>query len=242
MSDEIPEAEPDDCPPDAATVASRALALCALTCRGFLEKGAGNADAEGVRDRIIEWVETLSLAGHLAAYELDAIRKPLGALTATKTSHLTWMAEGAAVLAWALGRGGLPRHDAQVDPYAVTDSLEFLSPDASEVVASADLRGGDEIRTYRELMYAIHCRVRDAFRNGHRKDFTTWIESRWLVALHIDAQQVIAGGDLSICGNPVCDVEKSSLPTFEAGIAEQHRASIWLVGESPTHWETTADT
>ncbi len=242
MDEQLPDEEPVFTPHNPTTVAGRALALSAVVCRSNLEKGAGNADAEDVRCRVIEWVQKLSLLQYFAPYELDAIQKPLGGLDASMKNRFTWEVEGLAVLAWALGRHELPKHDAQVDPYAVTDALEFLSPDALEVVASAALRDAAELKAYRELMYAIHCRVRDWIRNEQRKDFATWFEASWLDTLHIDLQQILADGDLSFRGKPVYEVEKSKLQGFEWGICEQHRASIWLVGEHPIHWETTADT
>lgn len=45
------------CPPTAVRVARRALVLSAVACRGFLEKDAGNAGAEAVRTRAVDWLE-----------------------------------------------------------------------------------------------------------------------------------------------------------------------------------------
>src|SRR5207248_1231349 len=116
-------------PPDAATVARRALALCAFTCRGFIEKGPGNPDAENARDRLLSWVRQFGLTPSLGPLELETINAPLGGLSQFHRFDATWACEGVAVLAWALGRFELPKHDEQVDPYAVTDALFFLGDD-----------------------------------------------------------------------------------------------------------------
>jgi hypothetical protein len=114
-------------PPDAATVAQRALALSALTCRGFIDKGAGDPEAESVRARVLKWVEHFNLKKNLSSYEWETLTAPFGSLEPQRQRSATWACEGLAVLALALGRFDLPRHDAQVDPYELTDALYFLA-------------------------------------------------------------------------------------------------------------------
>lgn len=216
--------------------------MSACCCRGCIENGKGNFDAESVQDRMIQWVERFNLVEQLGTFEWDAIRSPLGSLPSVVANRMSWDAEGLAVLVWALGRGKLPEHDGQVDPYAVTDSVNFLGDDANDIIASASLLGAEELNAYRELMYAIHCRVRDFLRGGQRKDFTSWVEMRWFDALRLDSNRFIVDGDLGVDGKTIDIVELERLKTCEWGICEQHRASIWLVGEEQNHWETAADT
>jgi len=75
-----------------------------------------------------------------------------------------------------------------------------------------------------------------------KKDFTTWKKQRWLPLLKVDPTDLIAEGDLGFEGKPIADVDLDRMRNHEAGIAEQHRASIWLIGEEPDHWNTPADT
>ena len=227
---------------DAESVAKRGLALSAYCCRGYIDRGSGDADAESLRDRMLQWLSRFGLIEQLSAFERDAMRAPLGSLTSSLESRITWEAEGLAVLAWALGRGELPEHDGEVDPYAVTDSMYFLADDADTVICEAKLRSAEEILAYRELMYGIHCRLRDFLRNGGTKDFASWIEMRWLQILKVDTARVITEGDLGFKGQPIGSVEADQLKRYEWAISEQHRASIWLAGEATHHWETTADT
>jgi len=223
-------------------VAKRALALAACCCRGFIDEGKGNPDAESVRERMIQWIEKFKLKEQLGPFEWDSIRSPLGGLESVVAKRMSWEAEGLAVLAWALQLGQLPMHDDQVDPYAVTDSVFFLGDEAGNVVANASLRESEQLLAYREMMYAIHCRIRYFFRNGEKKDFTSWIEPEWLTVLKVDSRRLVVDGDLGFEGKPMSAVEPGRLRTFEWGINAQHRASVWLIGEEEKHWETPADT
>lgn len=107
-------------PPTARQVAERALILSALTCRGFIEKGGNDPDAQSLQRRIIDWLQRLALYDRLEPLEAKIINAPLGTLLQSTANQMTWTAEGLAVLAWATGHGELPRHDAQVDPYTLT--------------------------------------------------------------------------------------------------------------------------
>lgn len=238
MSQELPEYRVQE----AQLVARRALALSAYCCRGYIDKGKGNADAESLRERLIQWLARFDLMGQLGPAESEAVRAPLGSLRPGLATRITWEVEGLAVLAWALGRGACPEHDGEVDPYATTDSVGLLADDADTAIVTAKLRGNEELLAYRELMYAVHCRVRDFQRNGSRKDFACWIEPKWLDLLHIDTTRVIADDDLGFGGQPIGSLSADKVARYEWSIAEQHRASIWLVGEERNHWETTADT
>lgn len=223
-------------------VARRALALSAYCCRGYIDQGKGNADAESLRERLIQWLCRFDLMGQLGPTELEAVRALLGSLRPGLASRITWDVEGLAVLAWALGRGARPEHDGEVDPYAITDSVSLLANDADTAIATAKLRSNEELEAYRELMYAVHCRVRDFRRNGGRKDFASWIEPKWLDLLGIDTKRIMSDGDLGFGGQPISSLNADKVARYEWSITEQHRASIWLVGEERNHWETTADT
>ncbi len=238
MSDENSNCIPQ--PPD--KVARRALALCAVSCRGFIDSGKGNADAEQLHQRIIQWVQRLSLTTSLSSHEWDSIRAPLGTLEKNTTNTLGWEAESIAVFAWALGHADLPAHDNQTDPYSVTDTFLFLSDEAADLITNAALRPSHELHAYRELMYAIHCRLVGFMRNGTQDDFTTWIDKKWLDDLEIPSGRIPFQSDLRFEGVPLIKIPKKKLPSLETLVAYQHRASIWLIGEEDLHWNTVADT
>jgi|SRR6185312_7435821 len=230
-------------PPSAQQVARRALCLCALVCRGYTDNGAGDPHSEQLRERILEWLSRNELQAHLEPWEADLISAELGQSPQDCVYKATWAVEGLSVLAWALGRFDFPAHDQQVDPYAVTDSLYFLADDAKDVIATARLRGGEELVASRELMYAIHCRLRGYLRNKTAGDISHWMEQDWLEALGVDRARLIVDGDLAIGGKPISAVGAENVQKCEWAVCQQHRASIWLVGEEfPSYWGWTVDT
>src|SRR5205807_267987 len=126
--------------------ARRALVLSAVACRGNIDHGAGNAEAGSLRDRMLDWIAFLDMQEEIEPREAALLKAPLWSLTQRQVIDATWQAEGLAVLAWALKRLDLPKHDEKVDPYAVTDALDFLSEHAAELMRSARLRSEAEMR------------------------------------------------------------------------------------------------
>ncbi len=120
--------------------------------------------------------------------------------------------------------------------------MGLLSDDALQMLSNSRLRSMNEISACRELLYAVHCRLRDYLRHRQGKDFTGWIEPEWLDVLHVERQRVIAESDLAIGGIPISKVAEGRIRSCEWAVCEQHRASIWLAGEYPTYSETPADT
>jgi hypothetical protein len=230
-------------PPDAQQVARRALILSAVVCRGSIDGGAGDEHAEKLPGRIKPWLEGAALTDHLEPWEGRIMRAALGQLPSQCISDATWAVEGLAVLAWALGRSELPEHDASVDPFAVTDAVGFLADDASDFIATAELRSPDELNDYRELMYAIHCRLRGFLRREEANDFSAWVEQAWLDRLRLARGHLIVDHDLSISGKPIAAAAPGDVRRCERVINERHRTSIWLVGEEhPFYWDWSVDT
>ena len=229
-------------PPSAQRVARRALVLSAVVCRGNIDRGAGDAEAESVRNRILDWIASLDVQGETEPHEAALLKVPLGALTGQQVIDATWQAEGLAVLAWALKRLNLPKHDEKVDPYAVTDALEFLSEDAAELIRSAQLRGDAEIRALRELYYDIHVALRDFERHRRLTNFTRWVNPAHLAVLDLKLTALVAGGDLQLGGQPLGVASEDQRRLGEWIMRQRHRASIWLVGEESVYSEVSADT
>jgi hypothetical protein len=220
----------------------RALVLAALVCRGNIEPGAEDAEAISLHARILDWATFLNLEEELESDELRILQAPLGTLSPREVSESTWAIEGLAILSWALNLRDLPKHDEKVDPFGVTDSVCFLSDEAAELVASARLRSPAEFQAYREVAYAVHCRLRDFVRNRNAKDFATWVEKAWLEGLQIDPAHLIVGGDLGVGGAPILDAEANRVQACEWITFQRHRAIIWLLGDSPVYSKTPVDT
>ena len=192
--------------------------------------------------RILDWVALLHLEVELEPHEQKILNTPLGGLEPREVIEATWSIEGLAVLAWALNQFDLPRHDEKVDAYGLTDSLHFLSEEAAELIVSGRLRSTAELDAYREMVYAIHCRLRDFARNRQRKDFTAWVEEAWIELLKIDPAHLIVHGDLGIGDREIGDAEQHRLRICEWLTFQRHRAIIWLLGNYPVYSATPVDT
>ena len=229
-------------PVNAQRVVRRALVLAALSCRGSIETGAGQAEAETLRSRILDWIGLLKLEQELESSEQRVLYAHLGTLGQREVIESTWAVEGLAILGWGLNLLNLPKHDEKVDPFGVTDSLYFLSDDAAGLIPSARLRSTAELKAYREVAYSIHCRLTGFARSRDRKDFAAWIERAWIDLLRIDPVHFIVLGDLGIDDKEISDAEQNRIQACESLTFQRHRAIIWLLGGHPVYSKTPADT
>lgn len=234
--------EIEDDPPSDERVARRALILSAVVCRGNIDHGAGNDEAESLRSRMLDWVQSLELLDEIEPRELALLQAPLGTLAEWQVISTTWQAEGLAILGWALNCLDLPQHAEKVDPYAATDALSFLSMDAVKDVRSPGLRLLLEIRALRETYYHIHVALRDFERHRRPTNFARWVDPADLSRLGLSIDELTAEGDLQIGGQPLRLVPDEKRQVCEWIMRERHRAAIWLVGEEAVYSEVTADT
>ena len=227
---------------DVARAVRRSFVLAALVCRGNIEVGAGQPEAEDVHNRLLTWLTELDLWQYVEPAEKTLLQAPLGKLKREEMIQATWQAEGLAVLAWAWKELEFPRHDQKVDPYAVAEAVWFLNEDAGENIHTASLRSAQRRNAARELLYAIHCRLRDYLRNGERTDFIGWVEQKWLDLLGLNSSDLIAGGDLAIDGRPIGEVGTERVQEVSWITHQRHQAIIWLVERYPSYSETPVDT
>jgi hypothetical protein len=229
-------------PVDVTRVARRSLVLAAIVCRGDIERGAGQPNADALYNRLIEWLTKFDLWSEVEPSEAKILQTPIGKLERKEVIRATWFVEGLAVLAWALKQTEFPRHDVKVDPYVVADSVWFLSDDAEELICTAILRNLVELTACQELLYGIHTRLRDFIRNRERKDFTTWVTESWIDSLGIDSRYLFADNDLAIDNKPISDVEDDRVQECADLTFERHRAIIWLVEGYPSYSQSPVDT
>jgi hypothetical protein len=223
-------------------VAQRALIQCAVVCRGNIDQFPDEPVVVETNDRIRNWLERLGLIPIMEPLEATTLNAPLGTLDRPATIAATWSAEGLAMLAWALNRFNLPWLDEKVDPFELTDSLSFLHDEAGSLLEGGELRPFDELQACRELLYAVHCRVRQAQRRRERTDFTSWIDPTWLELLCIDRDELIIDRELAVDRKAVVEIDDDRTNVVEWTVRQRHRACIWLVGEYEVYTETPADT
>ena len=242
MTPFLPEETEIEGAADATRVARRALILAAVVCRASIDRSAGESGVGALHDRVLEWLTRLGLWADMEPFETELLRAPLGTLKDQEVVRATWYVEGLVILAWALQECEFPFHDLKVDPYAVTDSVWFLSEDADAFLQNATLQGGAKLAACRELLYAVHVRLRDWLRHRKPKDFTGWIESNWLDELGVDAAPLVAGGDLAIDSLPISTAESDRVQECSSILFERQRAILWLLGDYPSYSQTPVDT
>jgi len=229
-------------PLTATRVARRSLVLAAVVCRASIERGVGDPDAESLYGRILVWLTGLNLWDEVEPSEETMLRAPLGLLESRDVIQAGWYVEGLAVLAWALNLFEFPSQGEQVDSYIVTDSLWFLDEAAEDVINNAELRHPVELESCHELLYAIHCRLRDFVRNKVPKDFTQWVEKAWLNSLSLNTAGLFAQNDLAIDGGAISEAKSERLQEVMSITLERHRAIIWLVEGYEIYSQTPVDT
>ncbi len=228
--------------PSAAQVARRALVLAAVTCRGSIDRASGVPEAEALYVSILEWLTSTRLWADVQPDEKSLLETPLGSLPERDVIRATWRVEGMAVLAWALKLLDPPRHDAKVDPYAVAEAVGFLSDEVPNLISAAELQPYEHLVSYRELLYAVHSRLRAYLRHPASKDFRGWIEEDWLDLLRVNTCELLAGDDLGIDGVPVAEADLERIREVEWVTTERHRAVLWLLGDAASYSEVHVDT
>jgi hypothetical protein len=230
-------------PPVAQQVARRALILSAIVCRGSIDRGPRDPSIKSLPARITEWLENAELMDHIEPWEAEVLDTALGELQEESITRATWAVEGLVVLAWALGHADLPRHDQTVNPFDVAESVGLLCDDAEEFINSAQLRTPIELHDCRELMYALHCRLRAFLRRRECNNFPAWIEEEWLDRLRLNRDDLIIDADLRVGQTAIASATPEAVQRCEWAIHQRHRASIWLIGEEQTdYWTWGVDT
>jgi hypothetical protein len=240
MADEYDQAPPL-IPPSAERVMLRAFCLSAVVCRSFIDEGPDDPTCRSVYARIDPWLETVRARPELESWEATALVTPLGQLDMTARIKGTWLSEGLAVLAWALGRYDLPPYDVAVDPKAVTDELEFLQTSAASLAKTLALRSAEELSFGAERAFALHWRLRNFGLNGQAMNFEDFARTAWFGPLRIDGV-ALANNDLSIKGVPIVDTPSDQIQLATGIAMERHRAFNWLLGYDEIYSEVDTST
>ena len=227
---------------DIPRVVCRVLILAAVVCRGSIDSNAAEPEVRSLHSRLLEWLTQLDLWADAEPSEAKILHTPLGELERNDVIQATWSVEGLTILAWALQQCGLPRQDEEVDPIAVTDSVWFLSEDARERLLTASLRNRRSLQAARELLYAIHVRLRDFMRHRESKNIVHWIEKEWTDALKLNVTDLIAGHDLAIDDKPLSEVEYQRVEGCAHLAFQRYKAIVWLVEGHPVYSQTPVDT
>ncbi|MBL8915905.1 MAG: DUF4272 domain-containing protein [Archangium sp.] len=137
-------------PPEADTVASRALMIAALWERSRLES---SKDLTRLT-QLTKWVERFGLYGNLGHAGAELFDAELGTWTDEDIDTVSWASEELQVLLWALTRAEIPPVDQRPDPQELIITLPLLK-DAEGFLEQSVLRPADEIEATRALYEAL---------------------------------------------------------------------------------------
>jgi hypothetical protein len=238
------EPDPGDSPPPTAKrVARRACAMAAVAGRALLEQDRpDNAEARETHREIQEWVDAIGVREELEPAEAEFLAQPLGAPSRQEAVDFTWRLEGLAVIAWALGRFGLPAHDQLVTPSDLLRSLGILSAKkAQEVLASASLRPQDELAAQRERLFAVHWRLTEWRLRAKPIDFAEFARTAWFGPLDLSYVRLLEN-DLAIGDVPLSRAPAERIDGATSAAMERHLAVNWLNGGSEVYSETDVST
>jgi len=220
--------------PKAGEALRRALALSSVAARAGLEARADDTEARGMHLRLLEWLRDSGMEQALEPAELELVQAPLGALDPAAAIDAGWRAEGAYVLAWALGRHDALAHDRLVDPHDVAWPLGFLDAGAAEREGQAELRGEREIDTFLARQLAVHWRLREYSLRPGPMDFAAVVANGGWARLDIDSGALV-DDDLAIDGGRIDQADDARLERCISIASERHRAASWLAGADPVY-------
>ncbi|MBA4192616.1 MAG: hypothetical protein C0467_32005 [Planctomycetaceae bacterium] len=216
-------------PPSAARVASRALALVAVTGRAILEQDDPNAGhVQKTYADLLEWVEEIGIGDEFEPDEREVVNRPLGQLAPQQQANATWRLESLVVLAWALKRFDIPPHDELVQLNPMWRSLGILDADAArELLARPELRSREEISILRNRLFSLHWRLRNFLVSPKQMDFAEFARTCWFGPLDISGLTLV-DGDLAIQGLRIDCADEDAVGTAQSTAQERHQAVNWL--------------
>jgi Domain of unknown function (DUF4272) len=228
-------------PPDASRVAARALVLSAVCCRGLIEGDAHEPGAEELRQKVIDWLEAVGVAGELEPAETSLLSTPLGKLDQKTKRDAGWKSEGMVVLAWALGYAELPPVHLECEPSDTANKMGFLDKLPKTPLRSPSLRDCQEIETWADTYLTLHWRLRQFSSKPEPMDFVKFVSECTWGPLRLDYLETL-NSDLAIEGVPVDKVKHAVFRRVLSITQERHQAFNWLLGSEPVYSQVTTDT
>lgn len=223
-----------DEPPSASRVAERALALCAVVARAYLDEGGGDAHTEPLRAQMNTWLAELGLSRALLPRERSALDRPSGRLAAREQIEASWLCEGLAVLGFALGRMALPAPDAELDPRKLGEAFGFLDPRAHALLASPTLRAVEELALSEARLHLVCDRLLAFERSGAAIDLLALAAETELGRWVLEGIPLV-DGDLRVGEVAVAQADPARVADARAAAVERVRAMSWILGRGPLY-------
>jgi hypothetical protein len=213
----------------------RGRVLAAVAHRGLIEQDRDRERAGAVLAAIRRWVVSEGLEGELEPEEARRLGAALGTLGPEATVASVRRFEGAAVLAWALGRMPLPPHDRVADVATVSAALAVGQP-LPDALREPQLRSARSLDRMRERLFAVHWRLVEQQLRPGWIDLAAFAKTAWFGPLEIEPSMLVEG-DLAIDGAPVSRATPDALARATWIAIERHAAINWLAGDDPVYSE-----
>jgi hypothetical protein len=217
--------------PAAARVARRALALCAVACRSQLEPHAGDAEARAIHDSVRAWLAAARVDAELEDEERRIVETPLGQMSREDATSAGWRGEGAATLAWGLGRWTLPAIDETVDASDVAMQLDWLADDPLALTESAQLRARTDVVQLAEMLEVAQWRLDRELAGEPAVSLRNFDARSFQWPRHVQPLQFGEDGDVSLGGKSLADAPEHSKRLALRVVMERRRAVNWLAGQ-----------
>jgi len=202
--------------------------------RSFIDDETPDPEIQGYRRSLRPWLVEVGAAPELEPWEDRVVSQALGRLDARTKIEGTWACEGLAVLAWALRRFELPRHDLSVEPTEVTAALEFMQPAATELAGKVTSRSWDDIRTRAKTALTVHWRIQKFLDEPVAADLVHLSKTSWYGQFSLEGV-ALAKSDLAIGGVPISRASAEAVHAAASIALERHRAFNWLMGYEGTY-------
>jgi hypothetical protein len=217
--------------PGPARVARRALALCALACRSQLEPHAGDAEARGIHESVMAWLAAADVTGEFEIDERRIVETPLGQLSRDDASAAGWRGEGAATLAWGLGRWSLPGLHETVDAADVAMSLDWLGEEPRAFVDGARLRAKTDVVQLAEMLEVAQWRLDRELAGESAVSLRNFDAGSFVWPGDVQRLAFAPDGDLLVDGQPLPSASEHAKRVAQRVSVERRRAVNWLAGQ-----------
>lgn len=207
-----------------------------VASRARFEVHKDREEASLYRSNLLKRVREIALDDELESAERQMLHAEIGALDERTVVHSTWRYEGAAVLAWALGRLDLPPVYEPVSDRAVGGVFFDMSYDSD----SFTLRDSETIESFEELMYNLHWRVRDFSIRPRPYDLRRMFSD--VPSLTGVAPVRFLDDDLAIGDVPIFRAPRDRFITCHSVVSERRHAASWLCGHHEQYSEVPLDT
>lgn len=223
-------------------VARRALALAALACRSQLEPHAADAEARAIHDGVREWIVAVGVAAELEPDELAIVHAPLGELSREDAAIAGWRGEGAAVLAWGLGRWTLPAIDVPVDASEVALALGWLEDAPVALADDARLRARTDVVQLAEMLEAAQWSLDRALAREPSVSLRTFDAGTFRWPRDAAPLAFAADGALALAGQPLGTAPEQLQRLVRRVVVERRVAVNWLAGQNARYSAVTIET